>query len=230
MGERRIPEATVGRLPLYLRALVELAERGTRTVSSESLAQAAGVNSAQVRKDLSFLGSYGTRGVGYSVEYLLDQISRVLGLTRDWRVVLVGVGNLGRALASYHGFGERGFQIAALVDADPATVGTIVAGHVVEPIDRLAEIVRMENVTIAMVTVPVDSAQNVTDQLVGAGVTAILNFAPAHLDVPPHVRVRRVDLATEMQILAYYEQRRAASGWRPGALEDDEEARRSKGA
>lgn len=230
MGERRIPEATVGRLPLYLRALVELAERGTRTVSSESLAQAAGVNSAQVRKDLSFLGSYGTRGVGYSVEYLLDQISGVLGLTRDWRVVLVGVGNLGRALASYRGFGERGFQIAALVDADPATAGTIVGGHVVEPIDRLAEIVRKENVTIAMLTVPAESAQKVTDQLVGAGVTAILNFAPAHLDVPPHVRVRRVDLATEMQILAYYEQRRAASSWRPGALEGDEEARRSKGA
>lgn len=211
MTQRRIPEATVARLPLYLRALVELAERGTHTISSRDLARAAGVNSAQLRKDLSFLGSHGTRGVGYVVEELLEHISHVLGLTRDWRVVLVGVGNLGRALASYGGFAERGFQLAALVDADSSTVGLEVAGHTVEPLEGLPEIVRREDVTIAVVAVPPDAAQDVVDRLVAAGVTAILNFAPARLDVPDQVRVRRVDLSTEMQILAYHEQRRRAA-------------------
>lgn len=211
MTQRRIPEATVARLPLYLRSLIEFAERGTQTISSRHLAQAAGVNSAQLRKDLSFLGSHGTRGVGYAVEELLDHISHVLGLTRDWRVVVVGVGNLGRALASYGGFAERGFQLAALVDADPNIIGLEVAGHVVEPLEDLPEIVRREDVTIAVLAVPPEAAQEVVDRLVSAGVTAILNFAPARLDVPSHVRVRRVDLSTEMQILAYHEQRRLAS-------------------
>lgn len=212
MTQRRIPEATVSRLPLYLRVLVELAERGTRTISSEGLAQAARVNSAQVRKDLSILGCHGTRGVGYPVEELLDDISHVLGLTRDWRVVLVGVGNLGRALASYRGFEERGFQLAALVDADPNTIGSELAGRIVEPLEDLPEIVRREDATIAVVAVPAEAAQEVVDRLVTAGISAILNFAPAPLDVPPHVRIRRVDLSTEMQILAHYEQRRLPEG------------------
>ncbi len=217
MTQRRIPDATVARLPLYLRALVELAGQGTHTVSSRDLARAAGVNPAQLRKDLSFLGSHGTRGVGYAVEELLEHISNVLGLSRDWRVVLVGVGNLGRALASYGGFAERGFQLAALVDVDPNTVGLEVAGQVVEPLEELPEIVRREDITIAVVAVPPEAAQEVVDRLVAAGVTAILNFAPACLAVPSHVRVRRVDLSTEMQILAYHEQRRLAPvGWEAG--------------
>jgi redox-sensing transcriptional repressor len=210
MGQRRVPEATVARLPLYLRVLVELAEHGTETVSSEGLAQAAGVTSAQVRKDLSFLGSYGTRGVGYDVEELLHHVSGVLGLNRDWPAMLVGVGNLGRALASYRGFAERGFRLVALVDADPSVVGSEVAGRVVEPLEEVEAIVAREQVAIAVLTVPADAAQQVTDQLVAAGITAVLNFAPAHLEVPPHVRLRKVDLATELQILAYYEARRAA--------------------
>src|SRR5919108_1176557 len=123
MRDRSIPEATVGRLPVYLRALVEMAERGTGTTSSEGLAEAAGVNSAKVRKDLSYLGSYGTRGVGYDVEYLIYQISRELGLTQDWNCVIVGVGNLGHALANYRGFQTRGFRVVALVDADPSKIG-----------------------------------------------------------------------------------------------------------
>ncbi len=208
MSQRHIPEATVARLPLYLRALIELAEHGPHTISSQDLARAAGVNSAQLRKDFSFLGCHGTRGVGYAVEELLEHISQVLGVTRDWRVLLVGVGNLGRALASYGGFAERGFQLAALVDVDPNTVGLEVAGQVVEPFEDLPEIVRREGVTIAVVAVPPEAAQEALDRLVAAGVTAILNFAPARLDVPSHVRVRRVDLSTEMQILAYHEQRR----------------------
>lgn len=211
-GLNRLPEATLSRLPLYLRVVVELAERGTRTVSSEGLAQAAGVNSAQVRKDLSFVGSHGTRGVGYVVEALLDDISGLLGLTRDWRVAIVGVGNLGRALASYSGFGERGFRVVALVDADPAVAGTHVAGHIVEPLERLPAVVRRHGVSIAVLAVPARAAQAVTDLLISAGVTAILNFAPALLEVPPQVRVRKVDLSTELQILAYYEKRRGGQG------------------
>lgn len=208
---RSIPDATVARLPLYLRALAELAEGGTVTVSSEGLAHAAGVNSAQVRKDLSFLGSHGTRGVGYVVDELTGHIAGVLGLTTDWAVVLVGVGNLGRALASYGGFSQRGFRIVAAVDSDPAAVGDEVAGIPVQPADRLPEIVEEAGVSIAVLAVPAEAAQRVTDVLVAAGVEAILNFAPAHLEVPPHVTVRKVDLSTELQILAYYTAQKVGS-------------------
>ncbi|MBW3561721.1 MAG: redox-sensing transcriptional repressor Rex [Actinobacteria bacterium] len=219
-NHRAIPEATVARLPLYLRALYELTERGHDTVSSDGLAQAAGVNSAQVRKDLSCLGSHGIRGVGYGVADLLGLITRVLGLDRDWRVVLVGVGNLGRALASYGGFGERGFRIAALVDADPGKVGQVVAGHRIEALDELASIVERDQIAIAVLTVPADAAQTVADRLVAAGVTAILNFAPAHLEVPSGISVRKVDLSTELQILAYHERDRARPA--AGSVRTDE--------
>lgn len=207
--DRAIPETTVARLPLYLRALNEMTDHGTSTVSSEGLGQAAGVNSAQVRKDLSYLGSHGTRGVGYAVGDLLDHISGVLGLNRDWRVLLVGVGNLGRALASYRGFRERGFEVAALIDADPGTVGQRVGQHRVQPLEELDDVVQREDVSIAVIAVPAEAAQSVADRLIGAGVSAILNFAPAHLEVPPHITVRKVDLSTELQILAYHEGRRA---------------------
>src|SRR5579859_7859432 len=144
MGEhlsRRIPEATVARLPVYLRALVDLAEARTATISSERLAELAGVNAAKVRKDLSYLGSYGTRGVGYDVEYLVYQISRELGLTQEWPVVIIGVGNLGRALASYQGFASRGFRIAALVDGDPALTGRTVNGQRIHPVSDLEAVI-----------------------------------------------------------------------------------------
>lgn len=206
--EGEVPKATVARLPRYLRALTDLADAGLATVSSRDLGQAAGVNPAQVRKDLSFLGSYGTRGVGYRVDDLCRHVSRVLGLTRDWSVVLVGVGNLGRALASYRGFAERGFSVVALLDADAAVVGRTVAGHVVRSIDDLDDVVSERGVSIAVLTVPVESAQAVAEQLVAAGITSILNFAPTHLEVPDDVVVRRVDLSTELAILAYHERRR----------------------
>src|ERR671928_986755 len=137
LRERPIPEATVGRLPVYLRALVEMAESGSGTVSSEELAEAAGVNSAKVRKDLSHLGTYGTRGVGYDVAYLIHQIRRELGLTQHWPVLIAGVGNLGHALANYRGFGERGFRIVALLEADPAKVGERIGELTVEDIGDL---------------------------------------------------------------------------------------------
>jgi redox-sensing transcriptional repressor len=206
MNERRLPEATVARLPTYLQVLVAAAEAGTATLSSEDLAQAAGLNSAKVRKDLSFLGAQGTRGVGYPVTELAAQISLVLGVTDDRSVVIVGIGNLGRALASYDGFTRRGFQVAALVDADPAKVGTLVGDHTVEPAARLRDIVADRGISIAVVATPAPHAQTVADAVVAAGVTAILSFAPMHLDVPDHVTVRTVDLSTELQILSFYEQ------------------------
>ncbi len=208
--ERPIPEATVGRLPVYLRALVEMAEQGSGTVSSEELAEAAGVNSAKVRKDLSHLGTYGTRGVGYDVAYLIHQIRRELGLTQHWPVVIVGVGNLGHALANYHGFGERGFRVVALVDADRGKVGERVNGIVVRHVDELPAIVREEEVAIGVICTPAPVAQEVADRMVDAGIHSILNFAPSVISVPSGVSVRKVDLSIELQILAFYEQRKAA--------------------
>jgi redox-sensing transcriptional repressor len=205
---RRIPEATVARLPLYYRALLETAEHQVATISSERLAELAGVNAAKVRKDLSYLGSYGTRGVGYEVEYLLHEISRELGLTRDWPVVIVGIGNLGRALANYRGFGARGFRVMALVDTDPEIVGQVVAGQEVEPISDLQRIVKDRQVTIGILATPAAVAQEVADALVAAGVRSILNFAPAVLTVPDGVSMRKVDLAIELQILSFYQLRR----------------------
>lgn len=207
--ERGIPEATVARLPVYLRALQTLQDKDILTVSSEALATAAGVNSAKLRKDLSHLGSYGTRGVGYEVEYLVYQISRELGLTQDWAVAIVGLGNLGRALANYGGFGSRGFRIAALLDTDPSVVGGSVAALEVRHIDDLEEVVRSEGVSIGVIATPAASAQGVAGRFVEAGVTSILNFAPVVLSVPEGVDVRKVDLSIELQILAFHAQRRA---------------------
>lgn len=207
-GRRPIPEATVARLPLYYRALLDTAERQVATISSERLAELAGVNAAKVRKDLSYLGSYGTRGVGYDVEYLLHEISRELGLTRDWPVVIVGIGNLGRALANYRGFGARGFRVVALVDADPALVGKRVGELAIEPIGDLDRIVAQRQIAIAILATPAPAAQEVADRLVAAGVRSILNFAPTVLNVPEGVSLRKVDLAIELQILSFYQLRR----------------------
>jgi redox-sensing transcriptional repressor len=211
---RGIPDATVARLPVYLRALSTLADDGVTTVSSEELATAAGVNSAKLRKDLSYLGSYGTRGVGYDVDYLVYQISRELGLTQDWPVVIVGLGHLGHALANYGGFASRGFAIRALVDADPDLVGTEIAGTTVSPLADLEEQVRQHAVAIGVIATPAAVAQDIADRLVAAGVSSILNFAPIVLSVPSQVEVRKVDMSIELQILAFHEQRKLAPGGR----------------
>jgi redox-sensing transcriptional repressor len=216
-----IPEATVARLPVYLRALYGLAERGIGTVASEELAAAAGVNSAKLRKDLSHLGSYGIRGVGYDVDYLVYQVSRTLGLTQDWPVVIVGAGNLGRALANYGGFVSRGFTIAAMLDSDPAIVGSTMASLTVRHVDELEAVVRRHKVSIGVIATPAASAQAVCDRLVSAGVTSILNFAPLVISVPDGVDVRKVDLSIELQILAFHAQRRSVVR---------HESRRSRGA
>jgi|HigsolmetaAR206D_1030411.scaffolds.fasta_scaffold01526_8 AT-rich DNA-binding protein len=214
-----LPEATVARLPEYLRALHILAENGNDTVSSEELAAAAGVNSAKLRKDLSQLGSYGTRGVGYDVALLIDQIEFVLGLTQRRAVALVGVGNLGHALAGYAGFASRGFRIAALFDADPARIGEEINGLVVRHIDDLPQVVAEEGIAIGVITTPASAAQSVADRLVAAGVTSILNFAPCVLSVPDGVDVRKVDLAIELQILSFHEHRKAALTGLPATAE-----------
>ncbi|WP_395657076.1 redox-sensing transcriptional repressor Rex [Nocardioides sp.] len=205
---RDIPEATVARLPVYLRALVTLSEQGTATCSSEELAVAAGVNSAKLRKDLSYLGSYGTRGVGYDVDYLRYQIAREIGVTQDWPVVIVGIGNLGQALANYSGFRSRGFRVVALLDADPARHEEVVAGLDVRPFDDLERIVHEHSVAIGVIATPALAAQDVADRMVACGITSILNFAPIVLSVPPQVDIRKVDLSIELQILAYHEQRK----------------------
>ena len=202
----RIPDATVARLPLYRRGLLDLVTRRVGTVSSEQLAELAGVNAAKVRKDLSYLGSYGTRGVGYDVQFLLFEIERKLGLTNESPVVIVGLGNLGQALANYGGFRDRGFPIVALVDADQAKVGQRIGALHVEFIDDLAAVVADRAVAVGIIATPAVAAQEVADRLVAAGVRSILNFAPAVISVPDGVPLRKVDLATELQILSFYQQ------------------------
>ena len=210
-----IPDATVSRLPMYHRSLLSLTARGVLLVSSEELAEASGVSSAKLRKDLSFLGSYGTRGVGYEVEFLLYQIARALGLTQVWPVVIVGIGNLGNALAGYPGFASRGFSVVGLFDTDPVRVDetVIVAGKeiVVSDISKLPQVVLSSGASIGVIATPETAAQEVCDLMVRNGITSILNFAPVLIEVPAGVDVRRVDLATELQILAFHEQRKSQS-------------------
>jgi redox-sensing transcriptional repressor len=199
-----LPAETVARLPLYLRSLLELDE-SQNTCSSEDLARLAGVNPAQVRKDLSYLAAHGVRGVGYKAATLRDLLRQQLGLTRRYRVAIAGAGNLGRALTVYPGFADSGFEIVALFDVDVARVGEQIGSVVVSSMDSLEEVVREERVSIGIIATPAGAAQSVADRLVAAGVCSILNFAPALLNVSGAVRVRRVDLSTELQILAYHQ-------------------------
>ena len=208
-----IPKATVERLPSYLRCLEALSPRRA-TISSTELARLSNVNAAKVRKDLSQLGSFGVRGVGYDAELLRFQIRRELGLTREWRVVIVGIGNLGAALANYGGFVNRGFSIVGIYDADPAKVGTRIGSHEIRHIDQLTADAATEPIAIGVITTPTEVAQDVASLLVACGVRSILNFAPAVLKVPPEVELRQVDLGTELQILSFY-----MTGASPAAIE-----------
>jgi redox-sensing transcriptional repressor len=211
LSPRAIPEAAVARLAVYLRVLAGMKEQGITTVSSEELSVAAGVNSAKLRKDLSYIGTYGTRGVGYEVEVLIDQIERVLGLTREQSVAVVGIGNLGHALANYGGFPGRGFPVTALFDVDPDLMGVPVGGIPVHHIDDIPSVCAAREITIGVIATPPAAAQVVCDRLVQAGVECILNFAPVVLQVPATVEVRKVDLAVELQILSFHVARRADS-------------------
>ena len=215
---RRIPEPTVVRLPLYQRVLHELARHSVATVSSAELADACGVNAAKVRKDLSHFGTYGTRGTGYDVDYLLGQIERELGVDQDRPVVMVGMGHLGHALARSPGFTAGGFRIVGLFDVDPGTIGEVVAGTSVNDVSELAIVCRRQAATIGVITTPAAAAQEVSDRLVDAGVTAILNFAPTVLAVPPAVYLRHVDFSAELQVLAFYQAHPEAATGAPKAV------------
>lgn len=206
-----IPEAAVSRLAVYLRVLSSLAESEVANVSSEELANAAGVNSAKLRKDLSYLGSYGTRGVGYEVGVLIDEIERILGLTANHAVAVVGIGNLGHALANYGGFPGRGFPIRALFDVDTDLVDVPVGDVRVSHIADIPTVCAERGITIGVVATPAASAQSVCSSLVSSGVRCILNFAPVELVVPEDVEVRKVDLAVELQILSFHVARRSGA-------------------
>ena len=211
MSSADVSGATVARLPRYLRALVELASGNIDTVSSDHLAELVGVNAATVRRDLGSLSITGTRGVGYDVKYLVFEINVELGLNQVWPVVLIGAGNLGRALANYPGLADRGFPIRCLCDNDVEKVGTEVSDLPVHHIDDLPALVPELNIAVAIVATPAVGAQEVTDRVVEAGITSILDFTAHPILVPDHVVVRRVDLATELQILSFYQQRRVGA-------------------
>ncbi|HEY4101303.1 MAG TPA: redox-sensing transcriptional repressor Rex [Gemmatimonadales bacterium] len=210
MLTRKIADSTVRRLAIYLRFLEEFDQQGADTLSSEALATRAGTTSAQVRKDLSFFGSFGTRGLGYDVHALAEELRRILGLNRRYRVVLVGAGRLAGALVQYAEFAARGFDIVAAVDKDPAKIGTRWGGVVIADVAELEAIVRRERVEIAVIVAPADPAQELVDRLVAAGVTAVLNFAPVQLHVPPGIDVKNVNLAVELETLSYAIQHRDA--------------------
>lgn len=200
---KRIADSTVRRLSVYLRYLEESAEQGGTTISSDELARRGGTTSAQVRKDLSFFGSFGKRGLGYAVPELIASLRDILGLRRTWRVVIIGAGKIGTALAQYHGFRQRGFHVVAVYDADPRKIGTKWDGLFVRDIAELKGDLVRERPEIAVLAVPAEEAQPAADRLVRAGIKAILNFAPRQLQVPADVTVRHVNMAMELEGLSF---------------------------
>ncbi len=203
MKTLKIPEATIIRLSVYSRHLTEVDRKGIITTSSGDIAEGVGVSPAQVRKDLAYFGEFGTRGVGYNVKDLRQHILRILGLSVDWSVSLVGAGNLGLALSTYKGFRERGFIITSIFDSDPSKVGTKIGNIEVLPIEQLKEVAKQNRTQIGIVAVPSSAAQEIADQLIKAGVQAILNFAPVVLNVPPEIELRNVDLAVNLEVLTF---------------------------
>lgn len=199
-----VPDIVVSRLPLYLRALNFLAEEGVETISSAELAHRLGISSAQIRKDLSFFGEFGKQGTGYSVEFLRKKIKEILNLTRIWDVALVGAGDLGHALVHYGGFLGQGFRISLVFDNNPQKIGQEIAGLIIQPANRMKELIRQHGIQIAIIAVPASAAQKVTDELVAAGVRAILNYAPITLRVPPDIHVQYIDPVTRLQHMTYY--------------------------
>lgn len=204
MAGNPVPDIVIGRLPLYLRALSQMAEEGKEITSSQEIGERLGISPAQIRKDLSLFGEFGKQGTGYSVASLQNHLRRILKVDHVWDVALVGVGNLGRAIADYGGFVNRGFRIAALFDSDPAKIGTRVGQLVVQDTACLGDEIRARRIRVAMLAVPASHAQNVADELVRAGVQAILCYAPTTICVPPHVRVQYIDPVVHLQRITYY--------------------------
>jgi redox-sensing transcriptional repressor len=204
MNAEKIPDIIIGRLPIYLRALQRMSEKGMKTTSSQELGERVGISAAQIRKDISQFGEFGKQGTGYSIPFLMDKLREILKVNRMWDVVIVGMGDMGHALARYSGFANRGFRVAMVFDIDSGKVGEHVDGLAVEDAARLVECVRSAHIKIAMVTVPAAAAQDVADKLVQAGVKAILNYAPTSINVPANVHVQYIDPATHLQRMTYY--------------------------
>ncbi len=204
MAAGGIPDIVISRLPIYLRALSRMATDGQEVTSSHELGRRLGISSAQIRKDLSHFGEFGKQGTGYQIKYLLEQLQRILKTDREWKVMLVGAGDLGRALMHYNGFRYRGFQLSAVLDNDPEKIGTELAGTRIQDVARLKEIVEEGQYQLAMLAVPAEHAQGVADQLVKAGIRGILNYAPINLTVPDGVTVQYIDPVVHLQRMTYY--------------------------
>lgn len=204
MNAEKIPDIIIGRLPIYLRALQHMADRGLQSTSSQELGEIIGISAAQIRKDISQFGEFGKQGTGYSIPFLIERLRDILKVERVWDVIIVGMGNMGHALARYNGFVNRGFQVTMLFDNDPNKVGQIVNNLEIFSTNTMMEKVKQNRIKVAMLTVPASAAQEVADQLVKAGVKSILNYAPIHLNVPPDVRVQHIDPATHLQRMTYY--------------------------
>lgn len=204
MNAERIPDIIIGRLPVYLRALQMLQIKGIQTTSSQELGEIVGISAAQIRKDISQFGEFGKQGTGYSIPFLVERLRDILKVDRVWDVIVVGMGDIGHALARYNGFTNRGFQVTMVFDNDPKKVGKQVGEYEILDTALLAEKVKQNRIKIAMLTVPAASAQEIADQLVKAGVKAILNYAPISLNVPSNVRVQYIDPVTHLQRMTYY--------------------------
>jgi len=204
MNADKIPDIIIGRLPVYLRALQRLSDKGIQTTSSQELGEIVGISAAQIRKDISQFGEFGKQGTGYSIPFLIERLRNILKIDRVWDVVIVGMGDIGHALARYNGFINRGFRVVMLFDNDPNKVGQVVNKLEIFSLTSMVEKVKQNKVKVAMLTVPASAAQEVADQLVKAGVKAILNYAPLHLNVPSDVRVQHIDPATHLQRMTYY--------------------------
>lgn len=204
MAKDQIPDIVIGRLPVYLRALQRMASENRKVTSSQEMGERLGISAAQIRKDLSQFGEFGKQGTGYNIEFLIEKIRHILRIDRDWDVVVIGAGDIGSALARYKGFTDRGFRVTMIFDSDPHKIGTQVGQFEVLDSDHMARSIMEAGIKIAMITVPAPDAQSVTDQLVKAGVQAILNYAPISLNVPPEVRVQHIDPSTHLQRMTYY--------------------------
>lgn len=201
---KTIPDIVVGRLPIYLRALQYMAQEGRQVTSSQELGEKLGISAAQIRKDLSQFGEFGKQGTGYSISFLMEQIRRILKLDQVWDIAIVGAGDVGRAIAGYQGFTDRGFRVAMIFDNDPQKIGIHAGPFITQDASHMVEAIRQADIKIAMISVPSSQAQEVANQLVEGGVKAILNYAPITLTVPEGVRVQYIDPAIHLQRMTYY--------------------------
>jgi redox-sensing transcriptional repressor len=204
MNADNIPDIIIGRLPIYLRALQRMAEKGMKTTSSQELGEHVGISAAQIRKDISQFGEFGKQGTGYSISFLIDKLREILKIHHMWDVAIVGAGDIGHALARYQGFTNRGFRVAMIFDSDVSKIGEKIGEFTIEDSSKMVDRIRASKVKMAMVTVPASTAQEVADKLVQAGVRAILNYAPTSISVPNNVRVQYIDPATHLQRMTYY--------------------------